>query len=45
MILNILIALIFIFNKLGTNFKLEPAIVPAKMTRKIAEKASAISTS
>jgi hypothetical protein len=42
--LNILIALILILSKLGTNFKLEPAIAPAKFTRKIAERASATST-
>jgi hypothetical protein len=30
------------FSKLGTNFRLDPAITPAKFTRKIAENASII---
>ena len=37
-----LIALILIFSRLGTSFKLEPAIAPAKLTRKIAENESTI---
>jgi hypothetical protein len=41
-ILKILMALNFMFSKLGTNFRLHPATTAAKFTRKIAENASII---
>ena len=37
-----LIALTLIFNKLGISFKLEPAIIPVKFTKKTDERLSII---